>query len=167
MKKLSFSLLFIGLVHWATAQTNAQSEAFWTEVSPGTLVNRSTIVAGSQSAASLANQVVLSQQGTNNQLQYINASGEAGNRAAFVQQGDNNRLSLLVDGTHNTYRLEQLGSGNELQISSVRGNGAQLELRQNGNNNSLISTGMPFGGSASAIRIEQSGGAHAIVTSTY
>lgn len=167
MKKLSFSLLFLGLVHWATAQTNAQSEAFWTEVSPGTIVNRSLLAAGSQAVASAANQIVFSQQGSGNQLQYVNASGEAGNRAAFTQQGDNNRLSLLVDGTHNAYRLEQLGSGNELQISSVRGNGAQLELRQNGNNNSLISTGMPFGGSASAIRIEQSGGARAIVTSTY
>jgi hypothetical protein len=167
MKKLSFSLLFLGLVHWATAQTNVQSEAFWTEVSPGTIVNRSALAAGSQSAVSVANQVVLSQQGTNNRLQYINASNEAGNQAAFLQQGDNNRLSLQVDGTHNTYRVEQLGSGNEFQLNSVRGSGSQLELRQNGNNNSLISTGMPFGGSASAIRIEQSGGARAIVTSTY
>ncbi|MBO0934667.1 hypothetical protein [Fibrella aquatilis] len=168
MKKLSFSFLLLGLTHWAVAQTNAQSEAFWTEVSPGTIVNRSAIVAGSQPAPTVSNEVMLSQQGNNNQLRYTNASGQAGNQATFIQQGDNNRLSLDVDGTNNTYRVAQLGSGNELQLSGVRGSGAQLDLRQNGNGNSLISTGMPFGGSsASAIRIEQSGGARAIVTSTY
>ena len=167
MKNVSFFLLLLGLTHRATAQTTTQSEAFWTEVSPGTIVNRSAILAGTQPAVSAPNQVILSQQGSNNQLQYTNASGQAGNQATFIQQGNNNRLSLQVDGTANTYRLAQLGNGNELQISAVRGSGAQLDLRQNGNNNSLISTGMPFGGSAAAIRIEQSGGAHAIVTSTY
>ena len=165
MKNLSFSLLLLGLAHWATAQTTTRSEAFWTEVSPGTMVNRQAL--GNQPAAVAANQVLFTQQGTNNQLQYVNVGNQAGNQAAFVQDGHNNRLGLFVDGTQNTYRLEQLGSGNELQISAVRGNGAQLEVRQLGNNNSLLSTGMPFGGAGSAIRIEQTGGARAIVTSTY
>ncbi|MBO0937492.1 hypothetical protein J2I47_13125 [Fibrella sp. HMF5335] len=167
MKKLSFPLLFLGLAHCATAQTNAQSEAFWT----GTLT---TVTTGQQAALTNSplvptstDQVILLQQGNNNQVNYVNTGVQLGNRVGLTQQGDGNRLSLSANGSQNNYLLEQLGSGNELQLNAVRGNDAQLQVRQTGNNNSLISTGMPFGGLALPIKIEQSGGARAIITSTY
>ena len=166
MKKISFPLLFFGLVHGLMAQTNAQSEAYWGALTTVT-TSQQVALAGSQLTPTAANQVLVSQQGINNQLNYVNTSGQANNRAYFKKKGDNNRLSLSVNSTQNTYLLEQMGNGNELQLSGIRVNGAQLDVRQTGNNNSLISTGMPFGGAGSAIKIEQFGGAHAIVTSTY
>jgi hypothetical protein len=167
MKKLSFSLICCCLSSYAFAQTNTESEAFWVGTLTKVTLSQQASLAGSQLTTVTADQVMLSQQGNTNQLTYLSTGVQAGNMVSFVQQGDNNRLNLALTGSRSTYSLAQLGSGNDLQLTNMQGDNVRLEVRQSGFNNSLITTGVPFGAATSPIRIEQSGGARAIVTTTY
>lgn len=165
MKKILYCLLLSSSASLAVAQNVPQSEAFWGGVLPVAALNQQASLMASQVMPATNEQLMLVQQGVNNRLSFVGTG--AGNQAQFTQRGANNDVTLTITGQRNTYALEQLGNNNALQLTDMRGDDVRLQVRQNGNNNSLNATGVPFGAASTPIRIEQSGGARAIITTTY
>lgn len=150
----------------AQAQTAPVSEAFWGGTLPSTVTQQQAVLAN-QAGTAAADLVTLSQRGAGNQAYY---RAPAGNQVAMIQDGDGNLLNLSLNGNLNNYLLEQRGNGNTLTLDGMQGDKLNVQVRQAGNGNDLRLTEnslINVGSTASPIRIEQTGGARAVITSSY
>ncbi|CCG98078.1 hypothetical protein FAES_0064 [Fibrella aestuarina BUZ 2] len=167
MKKLIFSSWFGLLALVSQAQTAPTSEAFWGGALPSTVTQQQAVLASQAATGASADLVTLSQRGSGNQAYY---RAPAGNQVAMIQDGDGNLLNLSLNGNLNNYLLEQRGNGNTLTLDGMQGDKLNVQVRQAGNGNDLRLTEnslINVGSTASPIRIEQTGGARAVITSSY
>lgn len=165
MKKLIFSswLGLLALVSQAQTLVTPTSEAFWGGALPSSITQQQAVLAGTGTV----DLVTLSQRGGGNQAYY---RAPVGNQVTMIQDGEGNRLNLSLSGNLNNYLLEQRGNSNTLTMEGMQGDKLNVQVRQAGNANDLRLTENAFsnvGNTASPIRIEQTGGARAVITSTY
>ncbi|MDP1813592.1 MAG: hypothetical protein Q8K92_04010 [Leadbetterella sp.] len=79
----------------------------------------------------------------------------AENSFAFIQKGEGNHIEMMLLGENNIFKLEQLGNQNMLQLREVMFSNGMLEVRQEGNGNVLLESGIGLG---IPMKIEQRGG---------
>jgi hypothetical protein len=175
---MKWTVLFVGLTYLTATQSVAQttvttSEAFWGNTLPQAVTERQALLSGQLTnlqPGSASDQVVLRQQGNGNQAYYRGGATNQSNRVVLNQNGDGNLLNVSLKGSQNTYLLDQQGNANSMQLADMQGDKLNVQIRQAGNANELRLANDAFSNvttTVGAIRIEQSGGARATITSTY